>query len=37
MIKLHMQAMEISYARTAQDISATVFNLFTQPPNIGIK
>ncbi len=37
MIKIFMQTIGISYARTAQGISAPVFNLFTQPPYVGIK
>jgi hypothetical protein len=37
MIKIFMHTIGSSYATTAKGISASIFNLFTQPPNVGIK
>lgn len=37
MIKIFMHTIGSSYATTAEGISAPIFNLFTQPPNVGIK
>jgi hypothetical protein len=37
MIKIFMHTIGSSYATIAKGITAPNFNLFTQPPNVGIK